>query len=67
MYAYYRQLDYFSTECKYSPYAYRGFAREFLKEVEGIRSSVIVDLVRSGEEIEVRGDVKRKREGVGKG
>jgi cytoplasmic tRNA 2-thiolation protein 1 len=23
MYAYYRQLDYFSTECKYAPFAYR--------------------------------------------
>ena len=34
MYAYYKQLDYFSTECIYSPNAYRGFARELLKELE---------------------------------
>ena len=67
MYAYYRQLDYFSTECKYAPYAYRGFTREFLKEVEAIRGGVIADLVRSGEELQVREQVRRRREGEGKG
>ncbi len=34
MYAFYKKLDYFSTECVYAPNAYRGFAREFLKDVE---------------------------------
>ena len=34
MYAYYKKLDYFSTECVYAPNAYRGFAREFLKDAE---------------------------------
>ena len=67
MYAYYQKLDYFSTECKYAPYAYRGFAREFLKEVEAIRGGVIADLVRSGEELQVREEVRRRREGEGKG
>ena len=27
MYAYFKKLDYFSTECIYSPNAYRGHAR----------------------------------------
>ncbi len=27
MYAHFKKLDYFSTECVYSPYAYRGHAR----------------------------------------
>ena len=27
MYAHFKKLDYFSTECIYSPYAYRGHAR----------------------------------------
>lgn len=27
MYAYYKKLDYFSTECIYSPFAYRGHVR----------------------------------------
>ncbi|KAK9165004.1 hypothetical protein Scep_000195 [Stephania cephalantha] len=33
-YAYFKKLDYFSTECIYSPNAYRGFAREFIKDLE---------------------------------
>lgn len=49
MYAYYNSLDYFSTECIYSPNAYRGYAREFLKELEKIKSRSIVDIIRSGE------------------
>ena len=34
MYAYFKKLDYFSTECIYAPYAARGFAREFVKDLE---------------------------------
>lgn len=34
MYAYFKKLDYFSTECIYAPYATRGFAREFIKDLE---------------------------------
>ncbi|KAG8059346.1 hypothetical protein GUJ93_ZPchr0002g25199 [Zizania palustris] len=37
MYAYFKKLDYFSTECIYSPNAYRGFAREFIKDLERMR------------------------------
>jgi len=49
MYAYYKSLDYFSTECIYAPNAYRGFAREFLKNLEKVKSRSIIDIVRSGE------------------
>ena len=34
MYAYHKRLDYFSTECLYAPYATRGLARDFIKELE---------------------------------
>ena len=34
MYAYFKRLDYFSTECLYAPFAARGFAREFVKDLE---------------------------------
>ena len=37
MYAYFKRLDYFSTECIYSPNAYRGHARTFIKDLEKIR------------------------------
>ncbi|CAK9207150.1 unnamed protein product [Sphagnum jensenii] len=48
-YAYYKKLDYFSTECTYSPNAYRGYAREFIKDLESIRPRAILDIIKSGE------------------
>lgn len=40
MYAYFKKLDYFSTECVYAPFAARGFARDFVKDLEvSLRSS----------------------------
>ena len=41
-YAYFKKLDYFSTECVYSPNSYRGHARTFLKDLESIRPSAII-------------------------
>ena len=41
-YAYFKNLDYFSTECIYSPNAYRGFARTYIKDLEKIRPSAII-------------------------
>ncbi|KAJ8523524.1 hypothetical protein ONZ45_g99 [Pleurotus djamor] len=58
MYAYFKKLDYFSTECIYSPDAYRGHARVFLKELEAARPSVIIDIIHSGEAFEVKDEVK---------
>lgn len=49
MYAYFKRLDYFSTECIYSPNAYRGHARAFLKDLEALRPAAILDIIRSGE------------------
>ncbi len=34
MYAYFKRLDYFSTECVYAPFAARGAARDFVKQLE---------------------------------
>ena len=34
MYAHFKKLDYFSTECIYAPYATRGHVREFIKDLE---------------------------------
>jgi len=49
MYAYFKGLDYFATECIYSPEAYRGHARAFLKDVESLRPSAIVDTIVSAQ------------------
>ena len=53
MFAHFKKLNYFSTECLYAPGAFRGFAREFVKELEAIRPSSIADLITSGESIRV--------------
>ncbi|KAG5462022.1 MAG: hypothetical protein BJ554DRAFT_5700, partial [Olpidium bornovanus] len=58
MYAYFKKLDYFSTECVYSPDAYRGHARTFLKNLESVRPSAIIDIIHSGEAFHVKGEVK---------
>lgn len=49
LYAHHRKLDYFSTECIYSPEAFRGSARALIKSLERVRPSAILDIVRSGE------------------
>lgn len=59
MYAYFKRLDYFSTECIYSPDAYRGHARVFLKDLEAARPSAIIDIIHSGEAFELREEVKK--------
>lgn len=58
-YAYFKKLDYFSTECIYSPDAYRGHARVFLKDLEAARPSAIIDIIHSGEAFEVKEEVKK--------
>lgn len=49
LYAHHKQLDYFTTECIYSPEAFRGSARSLIKSLERVRPSAILDIVRSGE------------------
>ncbi|PWN51606.1 cytoplasmic tRNA 2-thiolation protein 1 [Violaceomyces palustris] len=65
MYAYFKKLDYFSTECIYSPNAYRGYARTFLKDLESVRPSSIIDIIRSGESLKVGGEKLGKRPELG--
>ncbi|KAF2812252.1 adenine nucleotide alpha hydrolases-like protein [Mytilinidion resinicola] len=51
LYAHHKNLDYFSTECLYSPEAFRGSARALIKNLERVRPSAILDVVRSGEDM----------------
>lgn len=64
MYAYFKKLDYFSTECVYSPNAYRGHARAYLKDLERIRPSSIIDIIYSGDSLAVKEDVKMPVQGT---
>ncbi|XP_015574904.1 cytoplasmic tRNA 2-thiolation protein 1 [Ricinus communis] len=64
MYAYFKRLDYFSTECIYSPNAYRGFAREFIKDLERMRPRAILDIIKSGENFRISTNTKMPEQGT---
>ena len=51
LYAHHKKLDYFTTECIYSPEAFRGSARTLIKNLERIQPSAILDVVKSGEDM----------------
>jgi cytoplasmic tRNA 2-thiolation protein 1 len=51
LYAHHKKLLYFSTECIYSPEAFRGTARSLIKNLEKVRPTAILDIVRSGEDM----------------
>ena len=53
MYALFKKLDYFSTECIYSPNAYRGYVRELIKDLEVARPSTIIDIIHSAESVKI--------------
>lgn len=57
MYAHYKKLVYFSTECVFAPNAYRGHARALLKDMEKIRPSCIMDIIYSGETMSIKEEV----------
>lgn len=63
MYAYFKKLDYFSTECIYSPNAYRGYARAFIKDLEAIRARSIIDIIHSGENFAINKEAKMPVQG----
>lgn len=60
LYAHFKKLDYFCTECIYAPNSYRGHAREFLKDIESIRPSSIIDIIRSGDNMQLGSDARSK-------
>lgn len=64
MYAYFLKLVYFSTECIFAPNAYRGHARMFLKDLEKVRPSVIMDIIHSGEQLTFKDTVKKPERGI---
>lgn len=51
LYAHFKGLDYFTTECTYSKEAFRGNARVLLKDLEALRPAVIADTIYSGERL----------------
>lgn len=49
-YAYFKKLPYFTTECTYAPGASRGDFRSLIKDLEKIDSSIIIKIIKSGEQ-----------------
>ncbi|OAG30966.1 cytoplasmic tRNA 2-thiolation protein 1 [Nematocida displodere] len=52
MYAFYQKLPYFSTECKYSPGAFRGVARTYIKSLEKLNPRFILQIISSGDKVQ---------------
>ncbi|NXT01863.1 CTU1 protein, partial [Jacana jacana] len=61
LYAHFKGLGYFSTECGYSPQAYRSHARNLLKDLEATRGNVVAALGHSGRRLVVGKEVATKR------
>lgn len=57
MYAHFNKLLYFSTECLYAPFAARGLARTYVKDLEAVRPRAILDLIQSASEMRFEGGV----------
>lgn len=64
MYAHFKKLVYFSTECIFAPNSYRGHARKYLKDLEKIRPSVIMDIIYSGEQLRFKETTKIPERGT---
>lgn len=64
LYAHYKNLDYFSTECLYSPEAFRGTARTLIKDLEAMRPSAIIDIIFSGEQFQIKNTVEMAKQGT---
>jgi cytoplasmic tRNA 2-thiolation protein 1 len=43
---------------------HRGYARAFLKDLEKVRPSVIMDIIHSGETLQFQGNIKKPQRGV---
>ncbi|XP_053908554.1 cytoplasmic tRNA 2-thiolation protein 1, partial [Cuculus canorus] len=63
LYAYLEGLDYVSTECVYAPRAYRGHARDLLKDLEATRATTVAALGHSGRRLTVATKVATKKLG----
>jgi cytoplasmic tRNA 2-thiolation protein 1 len=51
LYAHFKRLEYFTTECTYSKEAFRGHARGLLKALEAVRPCTVADIVHAGSQL----------------
>ncbi|CXH83164.1 cytoplasmic tRNA 2-thiolation protein 1, putative [Plasmodium berghei] len=60
LYAYHLKLDFFSTECTYSPNSFRGNLRSFIKDLEIINPQIILNIIHSSEFFYFNTNIKKK-------
>ncbi|SCN58777.1 cytoplasmic tRNA 2-thiolation protein 1, putative [Plasmodium chabaudi chabaudi] len=60
LYAYHLKLDFFSTECTYSPNSFRGNLRSFIKDLEIINPQIILNIIHSAEFFYFNTNIKKK-------
>ena len=58
LYAHYKKLKYFSTECTYSKDAYRGNLKELMKKLINLRPQVIIDIIKSAGQLKLKPGTK---------
>uniref|UniRef100_A0A6B2FXS5 Cytoplasmic tRNA 2-thiolation protein 1 (Trinotate prediction) n=1 Tax=Myxobolus squamalis TaxID=59785 RepID=A0A6B2FXS5_MYXSQ len=58
LYAKYQKLEYFATECVYSPYGYRGSVRTFIKDLESVKPISLLNIIKAAESFETISTVK---------
>nr|KYP53576.1 Cytoplasmic tRNA 2-thiolation protein 1 [Cajanus cajan] len=63
-YAFFLSIEFQFEICIYSPNAYRGFAREFIKDLERIRPRAILDIIKSGENFRISTTTKMPEQGT---
>jgi len=54
LYAHYKKLDYFSTECTYAKEAYRGHLKELIKKLVLLRPGIIEEMIRDAQKLELK-------------
>lgn len=54
LYAHYKKLEYFSTECTYSKDAFRGHFKELMKDMMTLKPGIIVDIIKNASSLELK-------------
>jgi len=54
LYAHYKKLDYFSTECTYAKEAYRGHLKELIKKLVLLRPGIIEEMIRDAQKLKLK-------------
>ncbi|KII71935.1 Cytoplasmic tRNA 2-thiolation protein 1 [Thelohanellus kitauei] len=60
LYAKYLELDYFATECTYSHYGFRTDAKTFIKDLESVKPTSTLNIIKSIECLECKPDTKKQ-------